>query len=179
MKNKKVMIISDIHGSYYYLNRAFKTFKNNKCDTLIILGDYLYHGPRNKIPKGYNIEKCIKLINENKDRIIGIRGNCDSKIDCQLLSLNLFDNLEEKINEKTYFFTHGDEFNINNKPEGNYDCIIYGHFHKQLKEKIGKTTYYNPGSISLTKEDSKHGYIIIENNETKLFDLLTNKEICL
>ena len=81
----KFMFISDIHGSLLDLQQAIKVFESEKADKLIILGDYLNHGPRNPLPEGYDTKQSASLLNEYKKKIIGIRGNCDSEVDQMML----------------------------------------------------------------------------------------------
>ena len=102
----KLMFVSDIHGSYADLQQVFDVFQKEKADKLIILGDYLNHGPRNPLPQSYDTKKCAELLNSNKTSIIGIKGNCDSEVDQMMLDfpvleptsrIFLFDNSSNEI----------------------------------------------------------------------------------
>lgn len=75
----KLFFISDIHGSSHYLSTALERYEEEEADYLVILGDILYHGARNDLPKGYNPKKVIDILNSYSDSIIAVRGNCDSE----------------------------------------------------------------------------------------------------
>ena len=113
------MFVSDIHGSYADLQQVFDVFQKEKADKLIILGDYLNHGPRNPLPQSYDTKKCAELLNSNKTSIIGIKGNCDSEVDQMMLDfpvleptsrIFLFDNSSNSSNEICLFLHHGHQF---------------------------------------------------------------------
>ena len=152
----KYMIISDIHGSYYYLKKAFEIFNEDKFDKMIILGDYLYHGPRNPFPEEYNPIKCVELMNQYKDKIIGIRGNCDADIDEELLEFDMQDNLVIENNGVKYLFTHGHKINENMPTNIECDGIVHGHFHIQKMYLKNGKFLISPGSISLPKNVSNY-----------------------
>ena len=110
----KYLIISDIHGSSKYLKLVLDKVKN--FDNLIILGDILYHGPRNNLPDEYNPKEVIKILNSISDKIIAVRGNCDAKVDLMVLDFEIEDHLFIKLNDKKFFLTHGDIYNKGNLP---------------------------------------------------------------
>lgn len=173
----KYMVISDIHGSYYYLEKAINKFEELKCDKLITLGDYLYHGPRNPLPEGYDTLKCVELLKKYKDKIIAIRGNCDAQIDEELLEIKMYDYFELKDKNKVFFLTHGhiyDEFDL---PNTKFDYLLMGHYHIQKNYKKDNVIFLSPGSISLPKSNSVHGYMIIENGKYSIHDLLTDEQV--
>ncbi|MCJ8342302.1 MAG: phosphodiesterase [Cetobacterium sp.] len=163
----KIFVISDIHGSEYYLKKAIEAFKKENGDYILILGDELYHGPRNPLPKDYNPKGVVEILNPLKNKIMAIRGNCDSEVDQMLLEyLIMGDYTSLFLNEKRIFATHGHIFNKNNMPNiDNGDILIYGHTHIPLAEKIDGKYILNPGSISLPKENNPNSYGIIENNK--------------
>ena len=136
----KVMFISDIHGSYYWANKAIEKYHEEKADKLVILGDILYHGPRNDLPKNYNCKKVIALLNPLKKDIIAVRGNCDSEVDQMVLDFPMrSDYALMDVDQHHFFMTHGHLFNEDQLPLLNEnDILIYGHFHKPLakKEKV-------------------------------------------
>ena len=108
----KVMFISDIHGSYYWANKAIEKYHEEKADKLIILGDILYHGPRNDLPKDYNCKKVIALLNPLKKDIIAVRGNCDSEVDQMVLDFPMrSDYALMDVDQHHFFMTHGHLFN--------------------------------------------------------------------
>ncbi len=172
------MIISDIHGSSYYLKLALDIFDHDKFDKLICLGDYLYHGPRNPLPKDYDCQKCLELLNKYQDKLIKIRGNCDSLIDEELLGNNFHDVYLLTTKSKNYFLTHGHLYNEDTDNHNiQTDYLVMGHFHVQKDFTRKKIHYLSPGSISLPKSSSKHGYMIIEDDGYEIRDLISNEII--
>ncbi len=134
----KLFFISDIHGSVYYLNNALDKFKEENADYIIILGDILYHGARNPLPKEYNPKGVIEIINNYADRIIAVRGgNCDSEVDQMVLDFPIMADYSTIFyNNKRLFLTHGHIYNENNLPKlMDEDILIYGHSHIPKAEK--------------------------------------------
>ena len=160
----KWFIISDIHGSFYYAKQAIEAYKKENADKILLLGDVLYHGPRNDLPKDYAPKKVIALLNELKDKILCVRGNCDAEVDQMVLEFPIMADYEI-INDGgvTVFATHGHKFNEENLPSVNFDILLHGHTHIPKNKKHEDYTYINPGSVSIPKEDSHHGYLIFEN----------------
>lgn len=166
----KYFILSDIHGSSYYFSKAMEQYDKMKADKLIILGDLLYHGPRNDLPYGHDVKKLVNLLNERKDDIIAIKGNCDAEVDQMVLNFTLHDNVLLKIGDKTLYLTHGHHLKDIHGLEKD-TIILYGHTHVPRCEKVDDFYYVNPGSISLPKEDSKHSFLVYEDNIFYLYDL--------
>lgn len=159
----KLMIASDIHGSYYYAKKLVDCFLLEKADKLVLLGDIYYHGPRNPLPKEYNPMEVAKLLNSIKDKLIVIHGNCDAEVDQMISEFNFVDNYQLELDDKSILFTHGHKINKDNCPK-DIDVLCYGHFHINIMEKEGGVTILNPGSVALPKNDSISGYITIENS---------------
>jgi putative phosphoesterase len=162
----KYLILTDIHGSSKYLKLVLN--KVNDFDKIIILGDILYHGPRNDLPKDYNPKEVIKMLNSIKDSIVCVRGNCDSEVDQMVLDFPIMaDYSILSIGNRTFFVTHGHKFNESFLPpmKGN-DILLHGHTHIPVKEIINHSEmmYINPGSVSIPKDNSEHSYMIIEDN---------------
>lgn len=165
----KYLVISDIHGSLYYMKKALDVFNNDNCDKLIILGDLYYHGPRNNLPELYNPMEVSKLLNNIKDKIICVKGNCDAFVD-EMISEFKFNELEKiTINNKNIIFTHGHIYNIDN-PIDDCDVLIYGHFHTGFINIKDNKIFINSGSISLPKNNTPNSYLIIEDNNIYLKD---------
>lgn len=175
----KYLIISDIHGSYYYLEKIINIFNNNNFDKLIILGDILYHGPRNDLPKGYEPKKVVALLNQYKDKIIAIKGNCDAEVDEMVLDFPLHDKLILKLNDMNVLLIHGQhlKFNQEDVVNQNINIIFYGHYHIYGFKNISNIAYINPGSISLPKEKINHTYIIFDDKDILIKDLLDDKTL--
>jgi len=168
----KCMIISDIHGSYDDLKRVIEIFEEENMDQLILLGDLLYHGPRNPLPEGYQPQKVIQLLNQYKEKIIAVRGNCDAEVDQMVLDFPIqADYTQLFIDGHRFFMTHGHLYNEENMPLLNKgDILMYGHFHVPIaKEKEG-IYIFNPSSISLPKKGVK-SYGVYENHTLTIFSL--------
>lgn len=161
----KIVIMSDIHGSYYFLKKGLEKFEEEKGDRLLILGDELYHGPRNELPKEYNPKEVLKLLNQYKDKIIAVRGNCDSEVDQMVLEYPIMsDYVLLDIDDLRIFATHGHIYNPDNLPKLNsINVFLYGHTHIQRCEKKDNLYILNPGSISIPKNNNKNSYGVIEN----------------
>ncbi|MGN1133439.1 MAG: phosphodiesterase [Oscillospiraceae bacterium] len=169
----KVMIASDIHGSAYYCKKMLDAFDEQKADKLILLGDILYHGPRNDLPKEYNPKEVIAMLNPLKNKLLCVRGNCDTEVDQMVLD---FPVLAEYallyIDGLTIFATHGHKFNCDKLPPLNKgDILLHGHTHIPVIENKGDYTYINPGSVSIPKNNSDHSYMILENGEFSFHSL--------
>lgn len=163
----KFFIASDIHGSAYYCEKMLEAYKNEKADKLILLGDILYHGPRNDLPEGYAPKKVIEMLNPLKDEIVCVRGNCDAEVDQMVLDFPIMaDYALLPVGDKTVFITHGHKFNKGNLPSlKKGDILLHGHTHVPVCEEYKNFTYINPGSVSIPKENSGHGYMVLDGNE--------------
>ncbi len=170
----KWFIASDIHGSLFYANKTVEAFKAENADRLLILGDVLYHGPRNDLPKDYNPKEVIKLLNSIKDKILCVRGNCDTEVDQMVLEFPILADYCILTEGKTLIYaTHGHNFNEDNLPPlQKGDILLHGHTHVAKCTEHESYTYLNPGSVSIPKENTGHGYMILENGEftRKCFD---------
>ncbi|WP_295095197.1 phosphodiesterase [uncultured Catenibacterium sp.] len=167
----KLMIISDIHGSYNDLEKVMHYFDEEQPDRLIILGDILYHGPRNDLPEGYAPKKCIPLLNQYKDKILAVRGNCDAEVDQMVLDFPMRgDYALLNVDGHDFYITHGHLYNKDNMPylkKG--DVFLYGHYHVPVFEDHGFYTV-NPNSISLPKQGVK-SFLVYENETFTLYNL--------
>lgn len=172
----KLLVISDIHGSLFYLKRVIEIFEKNKYDKILILGDELYHGPRNPLPKEYNPKEVVEILNKYKNKIIAVRGNCDSEVDQMVLKYPITADYNMILwEDKKIFLTHGHIYNIDNPlPIEENDIMIYGHFHIPLIEKRDSRIFLNPGSISLPKGDSKNSFGVFEDGKFYIKDMEEN-----
>ena len=175
----KIMVASDIHGSASYCQKMTEAYKNSGAQKLLLLGDILYHGPRNDLPKEYAPKKVIEMLNNISDEILCVRGNCDSEVDQMVLKFNIM--AEYAIiydGERMIFATHGHKFNKDNLPSlKKGDILLHGHTHIPVNESIDGITVMNPGSASIPKENSWHGYMIIENGTYTWYDFDGNSHI--
>lgn len=170
----KLMFASDIHGSAYYAEKLRETYYKENADKLILLGDLLYHGPRNDLPKDYAPKKVIEILNGMKDELLCVRGNCDTEVDQMVLDFPILaDYAVIYADGKMMYLTHGHKFNPDNPPnlqKGDY--LINGHTHIPAKEDKGGFIYLNPGSVSIPKADSGHSYMIYEDGEFYIKELV-------
>lgn len=160
----KLMIASDIHGSAYYCKKMIDAFHREKADKLLILGDILYHGPRNDLPKDYAPKEVIAMLNPMKQELLCVRGNCDTEVDQMVLEFPILaDYCFLELDGHTIFATHRHVHNPKNLPmlkDG--DILLNGHTHIPANQDMGTYTYMNPGSVSIPKENSAHGYMIYD-----------------
>jgi len=163
----KIMVASDIHGSAYYLEMLISRYENEKPDKLILLGDILYHGPRNDLPKGYAPKEVIDILNGIKDKILCVRGNCDTEVDQMVLDFPVLADYGFVIlNGKSIYLTHGHNYNGENPPPlAKGDILMCGHTHIPTVKEHDGFIYINPGSVSIPKENSPHSYIITDGTK--------------
>ena len=141
----KLMIASDIHGSAYYCLEMLDAMKKECPDRLLLLGDILYHGPRNDLPLEYEPKKVIKMLNEVKEKLFCVRGNCDTEVDQMVLDFPIMaDYAVIPCGNRIIYATHGHHHNV-----------------------MTPILYLNPGSVSIPKENSAHSYMILEDGLAK------------
>lgn len=157
----RIIFISDIHGVPSTLEAALAAGESLGWDKLVLLGDLLYHGPRNGVPNFYDPERVVKILNGFKDRIVAVRGNCDAEVDQMLLSFPLMgDYAILEAGKDTFFLTHGHLWNEYRLPPlGMGTILAHGHTHvPELKKLPCGLTIFNPGSISLPKGGSSRSF---------------------
>ncbi len=161
----KWMIASDIHGSAYYCRELAERYKIENADRLLLLGDLLYHGPRNDLPKEYAPKEVIAILNGMKNEILCVRGNCDTEVDQMVLNFPMLaDYAIIDIGSKIIYATHGHIFNEGNLPPlCSGDILLHGHTHVPKCVEHDNFICMNPGSVSIPKENSHHGYMILDN----------------
>ncbi len=161
----KFMIASDIHGSAYYCKKLIEAYKREEADRLILLGDILYHGPRNPFPAEYSPKEVADCLNAMKEEILCVKGNCDSDVDQMVLEFPIMAEYALlPIGKRLVFLTHGDKFNNSSLPMlKRGDILIHGHTHVGVCEEYETHIYMNPGSVSLPKENTPHGYMTVED----------------
>lgn len=162
----KLFFVSDIHGSVYYLKKAMERFEEEKADYMIILGDILYHGARNPLPIDYNPKEVIRILNSIAEKIIAVRGNCDSEVDEMVSKFPIMSTYSNILyDNRRIFISHGHIYNENNLPPlADGDLMIYGHTHIPQVSKKDNIYIINPGSITFPKEDNPHTYGILVHN---------------
>lgn len=160
----KFMIASDIHGSAFYCEKMIAAFKREGADKLLLLGDLLYHGPRNDLPEGYSPKSVISQLNSISENLLSVRGNCEAEVDQMVLEFPvLADYCILYLGNRMIFATHGHHFNETNLPPlKKGDILLNGHTHVPKCDAHENYLYLNPGSVSIPKEDSQRGYMTFE-----------------
>ena len=162
----KLLIASDIHGSAYWCGKLLELAQQEQPDKLVILGDVLYHGPRNDLPAQYAPKQVIAMLSDWKEKILCVRGNCEAEVDQMVLPFPCMATYSQLlVDGKTFFLTHGHHYNPDALPqleEG--DVFLYGHTHVKLDEVRQGIRCLNPGSVSIPK-DGSHSCLIFENGE--------------
>lgn len=162
----KLMIASDIHGSAYYGRQMIEAYNREKADRLILLGDILYHGPRNDLPKEYAPKEVITMLNAIKDKIVCVRGNCDTEVDQMVLEFPIMaDYAVILAGNRCMYLTHGHIYHEKNLPPiQKGDILLNGHTHVPMCVKHETYVYMNPGSVSIPKDGSPNSYMVMDEN---------------
>ncbi len=167
----KFLVVSDLHGDEYWTSRAIEAFRSEGADRLVLLGDILYHGPRNDLPGHYQPKKVIELLNPLADKIIAVRGNCEAEVDQMVLKFPVMADYVYLVSGDTAFFvTHGHIYSPDKTPpvltEGS--VFLSGHTHVVYDYVKDGIRFMNPGSPSIPKEESRPSYIIIEDGQANI-----------
>ena len=172
----KYMIASDIHGSAFYCRKLLEAFEASGSERLILLGDILYHGPRNDLPCEYAPKEVLAMLNCYKDRIYCIRGNCDTEVDQMVLEFPILaDYALISVDGLTIYATHGHVYHAGNLPPVQKgDILLHGHTHVLKAEECGDITVLNPGSVSIPKEGNPPTYAVLENRIFRIYDFEGN-----
>ncbi|MGN0506536.1 MAG: phosphodiesterase [Lachnospiraceae bacterium] len=167
----RYMIASDIHGSAFYCRKLFEAFDREReaktADRMLLLGDLLYHGPRNDLPKEYAPKEVIAMLNERKDSLLCVRGNCEAEVDQMVLKFPVMaDYCLLTHQEHLVFATHGHNHNERALPPLKAgDILLHGHTHVPANKVLDSgIVYWNPGSVSIPKENSPHGYMLLSED---------------
>jgi putative phosphoesterase len=163
----KWMIASDLHGSAYYCRKMLEAFEREGADRLFLLGDLLYHGPRNDLPREYAPKEVIPLLNGKREKLLCVRGNCDAEVDQMVLEFPvLADYAVLPVGQRLIYATHGHIYHVKNLPPlAPGDVLLHGHTHVPAWTEFGQgNLYLNPGSVSIPKENSPHSYMTLKGN---------------
>ena len=162
----KLVIASDIHGSAYWCGRLCELIEQENPDRIVLLGDLLYHGPRNDLPRDYAPKQVIPMLSALKEKILAVRGNCEAEVDQMVLPFPcMADYALLDCGGISMYLTHGHHANpdaLPPLPEGS--VFLSGHTHVKLDKIVGGVRCLNPGSVSIPK-DGSHSCIIFENGE--------------
>jgi putative phosphoesterase len=176
----KILFFSDVHGSPESLELLLEKIRDFAPDHLVLLGDALYHGPRNPLKEDYAPKKTAELLNSIKARLTAVRGNCDSEVDQMMLEYPMMSDYAALLADgHRFFLTHGHHWNPGQLPPlGSGDVLCYGHTHIPQAEKItDDLTAFNPGSLSLPKGGYAASYGTYENNTLTVLELESGKII--
>lgn len=160
----KLMIASDLHGSNYYVTKLMEQYRREQPDKLLLLGDLLYHGPRNALPQDYSCPDVAEQLNAIQDHIIAVRGNCDAEVDQMVLDFPIMaDYALLEVNGLPLYATHGHLWNEDCPPKmAEGTVLLNGHFHVPACRQHGRYLYINPGSTSIPKGGSVGSYLVLE-----------------
>ena len=169
-----LLIGSDIHGSLKYAKLFFSKAEKYQAEKIILLGDCYYNGARNDPPEEYCPKEVVKLLNSYADKLIAIKGNCESEVDqmvssfpfCEISQLYVFSHL--------ITMTHGHHYSFDNLPKNCGDIFLQGHTHIGVLEKKDGLILANPGSVSLPK-DNRHSYMVINEKGITLRNLFSDE----
>ncbi len=172
----RLFIASDIHGSAPACKKILERMEVEKPDKLVLLGDLLYHGPRNDLPEGYAPKEVIAMLNQAREKIICVRGNCEAVVDQMVLDFPVMADYIWMMDQgHQLFFTHGDVYNAHNMPALQAgDALIHGHTHVHTVQFIREVVYLNPGSVSLPKENQVPSYMMYEDGFFSIRDMQGN-----
>lgn len=169
----KLMIASDIHGSAYYCEKMLELFKKESADKLLLLGDLLYHGARNALPRDYSTLKTAEMLNSVKENILCIKGNCDSEVDKLVLEFPVeADFAYFNVGGRNAVAAHGHKTPAYLKKD---DLLFNGHFHVPAYEARESCVYINCGSVSVPKENSPHSCLVLTDSELLWKDIKTGE----
>lgn len=162
----KLLIASDIHGSAYWCRKLLEVYQQEQPDKLVLLGDILYHGPRNDLPREYAPKAVIALLSPLAEKILCVRGNCEAEVDQMVLPFPCMAPYSQLLVEgKTFYLTHGHHENPRNLPRLNPgDVFLYGHTHVKEDIQVEGVRCLNPGSVSIPK-DGSHSCLVYDKGE--------------
>ena len=164
----KLVLASDLHGSVLYTGQLMKRIEAEAPDRVLLLGDLLYHGPRNDLPEGYAPKQVIPMLNGIKEKIVAVRGNCEAEVDQMVLEFPVMAEYTTLAleNGKLLFATHGHHYNTACPPPlAKGDILLHGHTHVPAWQEFGSgNLYLNPGSVAIPKENSAHSYMMLTDS---------------
>ena len=160
----KLLIASDIHGSAYWCRKLMELIEAEQPQKVILLGDLLYHGPRNDLPREYAPKEVIPMLSSLKEQILAVRGNCEAEVDQMVFSFPVMaDYALMSLGDRMVFITHGHVYHKENLPPMKAgDILLHGHTHVPACEETGGIVYMNPGSVSIPKNGTPRSYMTLE-----------------
>ena len=169
----RLMIASDIHGSAKWCEQLLEAWRRERPERLVLLGDLLYHGPRNDLPEGYAPKEVIAMLNDIAPHLLCVRGNCEAEVDQMVLSFPVMaDYCVLLVDGHSIYVTHGHVYNEDNPPPlQTGDILLCGHTHIPCCHRHEDFIYVNPGSVSIPKQNTPHSYIMLEDGRMVWKDL--------
>ena len=175
----KLMFASDLHGSLPVTEKVLDIFARSGAQWLVLVGDLLNHGPRNALPEGYNPAKVAEVLNTVAEKIIAVRGNCDSEVDQMLLNFPITAPFAQiLLPGQRLFVTHGHLFNPEKLPPlAPHDALIFGHTHLPVAEIRDGIYFFNPGSVSIPKGGFEASYGMLNDDVLTVHTLINDRVI--
>ena len=172
----KLLIASDIHGSAFYCRKLLEVYEKEGAQRMVLLGDILYHGPRNDLPREYAPKEVIGMLNEKKDEIYAVRGNCEAEVDQMVLQFPvLADYMVLMFENRAMYVTHGHIYHEDNLPPMKKgDILLHGHTHVLKAQEKDGILILNPGSVSIPKEGNLPTYAMLEDGRFRICDFEGN-----
>lgn len=169
------LFASDIHGSAYYMQQLMEAYTRNRASRLILLGDLLYHGPRNDLPREYNPKKTYALLNSLKESIISVRGNCEAEVDQMVLEFPILADYSsiylDELKGRMIYLTHG---HLKNPQLRAGDILVSGHTHIPMAAEQDGIYLINPGSVAIPKGGFPPSYCIYKDRTFTILDFEDN-----
>ena len=173
------MIASDIHGSAKWCEKLMDAWQMEQPERLLLLGDLLYHGPRNDLPEDYAPKKVLAMLNAVAPELLCVRGNCEAEVDQMVLNFPVMaDYGVFMLDGRLIYMTHGHVYGEDNPPPlKDGDILLCGHTHIPVLRRHEGFTYVNPGSVSIPKNDSAHSYCTLEDGWIEWKDLARDRAV--
>jgi hypothetical protein len=173
----KIFLATDVHGSAYWAEKVVQKFEQSGAETLVLLGDIYNHGPRNPLPKDYAPMKVAEILSAVSDKLVVVRGNCDSEVDQMISKFDFVSEASMFLNDgaqrRRLFFTHGHIHNKDNLPHLKAgDVMFYGHFHKNEIVDVNGVICVNVSSCSLPKDTS--AFCVVDEKQIIISDFDDN-----
>lgn len=162
-KQLKLLIASDLHGSAYWTRRLVERFQEECFCKLVLLGDILYHGPRNDLPRDYNPKQVIEMLSPLASKIICVKGNCEAEVDQMVLPFDVSSEYATIFDGEADLVMHLHHGHNHQPPAARGDAVIAGHTHVPVLEIVDGIIHLNPGSVSIPKGGSINSYAVYQN----------------
>ena len=163
----KLMIASDLHGSAFYAGSCLPPWSASSRTSCCCWGIFYTTVPATTCPEGYAPKEVIAMLNPLRERLLCVRGNCDTEVDQMVLDFPILaDYALLYAGSRTVFATHGHHYNTACPPPlAKGDILLHGHTHVPAWQEFGSgNLYLNPGSVAIPKENSAHSYMMLTDS---------------